>query len=421
MRALIPAWLYPFFFKHTASMNTLPDHPIRKKALEVLHGACLPQGIAATSELTDNYRRIWARDGIITGITGIVIGDDYIIEHLAKTINYLGKYQDQSGIIPSNVGVEPTPTVSYGSTAGRVDATAWWIIGAILLLRDFPKLVKEKADLQNKVLKAMAVMEIWEMNLGNLIYTPLGGNWADEYVIQGHTLYDNILRLWGLKLAAAVLGEKQFSDKARKVEEKIKQNYFYTTDQTTPRYHKEAYSRIEQDPGYLFASVSPAGYDTRWDMAGNALGLLLGFTQKKDQTEIFLRKLSEGLPGGLIPAFWPVIKPGDSEWIFLKDNYNYRFKNMPYHFHNGGSWPVLSGFMCLAMAYQGKPELAGNMHEAMTQALEIEVPEYSFFEYFDTDRGQAHGVQQLCYSASGWLLSELALNGDFNRLKNILP
>ncbi|MCZ4410021.1 hypothetical protein O3Q51_14460 [Cryomorphaceae bacterium 1068] len=401
-------------------MKPIPIQTIREKAIEVLHGSCLPQGIAASAQQADNYRRIWARDGIMTGITGITIGDEYIIEHLAKTIHYLGQYQDQSGIIPSNVGVESKPTVSFGSTAGRVDATAWWIIGALLLLKDYPQLLKNVENLEEKVLKAIGVMEIWEMNLGNLIYTPIGGNWADEYVIQGHTLYDNTLRLWGLKLAASVLADKQLTDKAGRVEEKIKQNFWYSTDHDTPRYHKEAYARVGRDPGYLFASIGPMGYDTRWDCAGNALGLLLGFTEKKDQTEAFLHGLSEDLPERLIPAFWPVIEPKDAEWSFLKDNYNYRFKNKPYHFHNGGSWPIFSGLMCLAMAYQEKPEIATLIHESMTKALEREEPAYRFFEYFDTEKGQAQGVQQLCYSASGWLLSDLAVSGDFDRLKHIL-
>jgi hypothetical protein len=367
----------------------------------------------------DNYRRIWARDGIIAGIAGIVQGDERIMDHLAKTILYLGKFQDRTGIIPSNVGVGSSPAVSYGSTAGRVDATAWWVIGALLMMREKPEMMGNVRSLESRVLRAMDVLEIWEMNLGHLIYTPLGGNWADEYLLQGHTLYDNLLRLWGLQLASGVIKDTKWGVKALKVRGKIEQNYFYTSNPEIPRYHRDAYARIEHDPGYLFAAIGPAGYDTRWDLAGNSLGLLLGFTQKADQTETYINSLMHRLPGQLIPAFWPVIHPGEPEWELLKNNYNFRFKNKPYHFHNGGSWPVFSGLMCMAMASIDKTDTALKIHRSMSEALGREEPAYRFFEYFDTQNGQGHGVSQICYSASGWLFSDIAANGNMKTLKHL--
>lgn len=400
-------------------MNALPSLAIKNLALEVLYASCLPQGIAAAADPTDNYRRIWTRDGIITGLAGVLLDDVRIIDHFVKTVLYLGEFQDRTGIIPSNVGVEARPTVSYGSTAGRVDATAWWVIGALLLMREYPDRIEDVRSLESRVLRAMEVLEIWEMNLGHLIYTPLGGNWADEYLVQGHTLYDNLLRLWGLQLASVVIKDTKWGVKALKVKGKIEQNFMYEPHPEMPRYHRDAYARIERDPGYLFAAIGPAGYDTRWDLAGNALGLLMGFIQKADQTETYINSLMQSLPGQLIPAFWPVVCPGEPEWELLKNNYNFRFKNKPHHFHNGGSWPVFSGLMAMAMASIDKTDTALKIHRSMTEALGREEPAYRFFEYFDTQNGQGHGVSQICYSASGWLFSDIAANGTMKTLKHL--
>jgi len=402
-------------------MSSLNSQNINAKAFELLHRSCLDQGIVASANEAENYRRVWARDGIIAGLAGLLYGDQHLIEHLGKTVDYLRAHQHLTGIIPSNVGLEPTPKVSYGSTAGRVDATTWWVAGALLLLRLKPEVLKDPDYVRKGILKAMHVLEIWEMNLGDLIYTPIGGNWADEFVIQGHTLYDNLLRLWGLRLAAEVFAEKAYAEKAKRVEAKIQCNYMHTAEPTGLLYHAEAYRRITYDPGYLFASVSPMGYDTRWDMAGNALALLLGFTQKIEATTSFLEKLAQDLPHGLVPAFWPVITPEDAEWSFLANNYNYRFKNEPYYFHNGGSWPVFSGLMCLALAAQGKQASAAAIQHNMLKALEREQPAYSFCEYFETLSGTPQGMQQLCYAASGWLFADMAVSKPLHNLHEILP
>jgi len=47
----------------------------------------------------------------------------------------------------------------------------------------------------------------------------------------------------------------------------------------------------------------------------------------------------------LLPAFWPSIREGDAEWKKLRNNYSVRFRNKPYHYHNGGLWPFINGFM----------------------------------------------------------------------------
>lgn len=98
-----------------------------QKALQVIEQSISEQGILASCERKDNYARVWARDSMMTGITGILINNRTITDGLKKSIQTLVKHQAENGQIPSNVDGEK---VSYGTLAGRTDATVWWIIGA---------------------------------------------------------------------------------------------------------------------------------------------------------------------------------------------------------------------------------------------------------------------------------------------------
>jgi hypothetical protein len=45
----------------------------------------------------------------------------------------------------------------------------------------------------------------WEFNNKGLLYVPLSGNWADEYITDGYVLYDQLLR-FGLWKVTTILG-----------------------------------------------------------------------------------------------------------------------------------------------------------------------------------------------------------------------
>jgi hypothetical protein len=55
--------------------------------------------------------------------------------------------------------------------------------------------VKHEANIQ-----MLTSFEAWEFNNKGLLYVPLSGNWADEYITDGYVLYDQLLRVWALKV-----------------------------------------------------------------------------------------------------------------------------------------------------------------------------------------------------------------------------
>lgn len=103
-------------------------HEGYRRALDLLHRALTPAGFLASVSDVANYRRIWARDGVIAGLAALTTGDDALYDGLRRTLDTLADHQGPHGEIPSNVG-EDGKRVSYGGRVGRVDAPLWYVIG----------------------------------------------------------------------------------------------------------------------------------------------------------------------------------------------------------------------------------------------------------------------------------------------------
>ena len=169
------------------------------KAIELLHKVSTPYGFLASAENTSNYQRVWARDGVICGLAALVSDDRKLIETFKSTLETLAKYQHEIGTIPSNVLIGTDKIdVSYGGLAGRVDAVTWFVIGVCqyAFLRKDDSFVKKY---EIEIEKALRLLEAWEFNNKHLVYVPLSGNWADEYITDGYVLYDQLLRIWALR------------------------------------------------------------------------------------------------------------------------------------------------------------------------------------------------------------------------------
>ena len=105
---------------------------------------------------------------------------------------------------------EETIEVSYGGLAGRVDAVTWFIIGICQYTfhtKDNSLIVKYEEVIE----KAIQLLDAWEFNNKHLIYVPLSGNWADEYITDGYVLYDQLLRIWALKIIIILKSAKNYS------------------------------------------------------------------------------------------------------------------------------------------------------------------------------------------------------------------
>lgn len=79
--------------------------------------------------------------------------------------------------------------------------------------------------------------------------------------------------------------------------------------------------------------------------------------------------MHEDLP--LLPAFHPVNEPVHEDWDNLQVMFSYTFKNKPCEFHNGGMWPMLTGFYAVDLARRGNAEAAAVIADQALQGRGI--------------------------------------------------
>lgn len=394
-----------------------------QKALELLRKATTPTGILASLTDIDNYQRVFARDGVICGLAGLVSGDEVVTAGLRSTLETLAESQGPHGQIPSNVQKDERGEIihlSYGGLAGRVDTIPWFIIGVC----NYAKLTGEEffvQKMQPAIQKGLNLLDSWEFNSKGLIYVPLSGDWADEYIYHGYVFHDQVLRLWALRCYAETFHDSGVAAKAELLTELIRNNYWPTTRGLKSEliYHPHAallYLQRWGEPRHWLPALTPGGYLSQFDGYSNALAILIGLADDSQIQQILDHGelINEQTGTNMVPIFWPPIMEGEPLWYELQANFKYRFKNVPYHSHNGGVWPMVSGWWGLAL-------LAGNRMEDALRVLEAihmfnrkgnkELSDWAFWEHGHGQSGEPLGVPRCTWSAAAAVLLHQGLRG----------
>ena len=184
-----------------------------EKSIELLLKCSTEKGFVASAQDISNYKRVWARDGVICGLSALASGHRELIKTFKNTLLTLAKHQHEVGTIPSNVGVsEKDESVSYGGLAGRVDAATWFVIG-VCQYANYTNDFAFFNDLKPKIYKVLQLLNAWEFNNKHLMYIPLSGNWADEYITDGYVLYDQLLRYWAIQSFNYLENDQSLSSK----------------------------------------------------------------------------------------------------------------------------------------------------------------------------------------------------------------
>lgn len=386
---------------------------IYEKAIDLLHKVSTNNGFLASAENTTNYQRVWARDGVICGLAALASGNEQLILTFRKSLETLATHQHINGTIPSNVLIaNDKKEVSYGGLAGRVDAVTWFVIG-ICQYAFHQKDNRFVEQFQPQIEKCLVLLEAWEFNNKHLVYVPLSGNWADEYITDGYVLYDQLLRIWALKSYHYFVKSEVVETKINQIIKQIECNFL--PNSMGEKYHERAYNQ-HQFGDFMPCSFSPCGYKTPFDAFANSLALLLniGSDELQKQTLLFAYSLAKETQLGLLPAFWPPVFPEDEDWNLLKNNCKYEFRNYPYEFHNGGSWPMVNGFFGLALLHKNEKQkaldLLGKINFANAKG------NYAFFENFNTQTTAENGVAYCAWSAAATILVHQSLHTNFKIL-----
>ncbi|MFQ5594577.1 MAG: amylo-alpha-1,6-glucosidase [Anaerolineae bacterium] len=424
-----------------------------QRATDLLRTCLTEAGFLASVTEIDNYPRVWARDGAITGLAALLADDENLIDGFRRTLDTLAQHQGPHGEIPSNVTVGGEH-VSYGGLVGRVDAPLWYVLGVcqyVLRTGDDDFLNRHRSTME----RALFLVGCWEFNARGLIYAPMSSDWADEYIQHGYALVDQMLYLWALDSFGRAVGDDPSRRRAATLREQIEVNYWpHPSLSDDPRvYHPAAYRRFLADhpdgPSHWLATFTPGGYATRFDGLANALALLaspstprqalrqaqegprgdagsgdvlslskghrLGKTVQMQTVIETIEMLNAKFAGpddppktvGLVPSFYPVIRPGGPEWPALRTNYAFRFQNQPYEYHNGGLWPVITGFYAAALARHGEQVRA----EAALQAINAANAQglggetWGFYEYLNGQTHRPAGTRHLAWSAAATVIA----------------
>lgn len=389
------------------------SNPAYTKAIDLLHQVATPNGFLASAENTTNYKRVWARDGVICGLAALASGDAQLIATFRNTLETLAKHQHPIGTIPSNVLISDSETeVSYGGLAGRVDAVTWFVVGICqyAFYKNDASFVKQYTS---EIEKCLSLLQAWEFNNKHLLYTPLSGNWADEYITDGYVLYDQLLRIWALKSYNHFAKSDTISTKIKNIIQQVEVNFL--PNSIGEKYHERAYNEVAFKD-FMPCSFSPSGYKTNYDAFAHSLALLLNIGTKDYQKKMlnYSNQLAENTTLGLLPAFWPPVFETDEHWNLLKNNCKYEFRNHPYEFHNGGSWPMVNGFFGLALVTNYETEKASALLEKIN--LANAQFDFSFYENFNTQTSEPNGVTLCAWSAAATVLVHQSLNTNFKIL-----
>ncbi len=351
--------------------------------MDALRRCATKQGFVATPEARDNYQRVWARDGCVAVMAARELEDEQLHDAAEATLRTLAAHQGPSGQIPSNVA---SGHVSYGTTAGRLDATSWFIIATCswARVRGYG-FVQEHWD---ALIRAEAVLRAWEHNDGGLIYVPATGNWADEYPLAGHLLYDQALYVWALReldAAGGRMGMKR-SSRSELVE--------------------EAAARFVQG-GDLVAGFDAGHVYHQFDAWGAALWVQLALGDD-DVRGAAVARAATLTKHGLVPAFDPPIWQDDPLWPALTRAARGELRNTPGHYHNGGLWPVVTAFWANAARSVGHRALSGQWEAGIASAN----AQHDFPEYLAADSGEPGGPRRMLWSAAAEVIARAPALSD---------
>lgn len=399
-----------------------------EQAVSLLYRCCSKDGFLASPTDRTNYRRIWGRDGSILGLAALMSGERELINTFGRTLRTLAKYQGPHGEIPSNVDTQ-TQRISYGGMAGRVDADLWFLIGC----GEYWRATGDEAflgDLLPAMEKTLFLLGAWEFNNRGLLYIPQTGDWADEYLQHGYVLYDQLLyhqaKRTMLDIHEHLHGspDHALKENASRLKRLIQANYWMEEGEGAP---EEVYHDVIYDKGkrvscdckgrYWLSYFSPHGYGYRFDAFANTLASLLDVADepRRERVDEYIEGELNHQKIPLLPAFYPAITPVDEDdWQDLKMTFTHTFKNRPHEYHNGGLWPMITGFYAADLVRRGKRDAAETyvkgIHEA--NSLEMEGKAWSFPEYLHGKEYTPGGTMHQGWSAAGAVIGQKALEGE---------
>lgn len=405
-------------------MTSLVDEA-EARSLELMDSASSSLGFVA-SPTFDHYAQLWARDAAISSLGALVSGEPELIETAVRTMETLSNATTPLGQVASVVHLD-SESWDWGE-GGVVDATAWYVILTAAVL-EMTKSKKLAADHWPEVSRAMRWLGHQDVTGSGLISAAPSTDWMDSSLVRsGRTLNLNGLYHWAAlsasKIAAAVGEEPPVDpeDLASRVNA-----LFWPSPESGPEKlmlleqpparfphgalvsaHEEAAKRSRH---HYVSHVIHSHYDEHCDVLANLVLVCTGVADP-EKSAVVLDHLSESAVDDPYPSrSWTVpVDPDEPTSMFVpgvERHLDPRWRNSPYHYHNGGIWPFVGGFHTVALALHGRQDHASTLLNKLAAANEL--GGWGFHEWLHGVSGEPRGARDQTWNAGAYLLAKAAV------------
>jgi Alkaline and neutral invertase len=401
-----------------------------------------------------NYDQVFVRDFVSSALIFLTKGRTEIVRNfLEETLKLqpkerqLDAYKPARGLMPASFKVVSIDGKEYldadfGEHAiarvTPVDSCLWWII----LLRAYVVATKDicfayRPEFQTGIKLILELCLANRFDMYPTLLVPDGACMIDRRMgIYGHPLEIQALFYAALRAARELLiceGNPGNLDIVAAIDNRlpllcahIRQHYWIDLNRLNAiyRFKGEEYGKMavnlfniyadslpyyELDKwlptkgGYLAGNVGPSQLDTRFFSLGNLMAIISELATEEQSQAIMnlIDERWENLIGDMpMKICFPALEGEEYRIVTGCDP-----KNIPWSYHNGGSWPVLLWMLAAATVKTNRTDLARKALEVAQHRLRKD----EWIEYYDGKKGRLIGKQSRKYQTwtiAGFLLAK---------------
>ncbi|GAA6621931.1 glycoside hydrolase 100 family protein [Scytonema sp. NUACC26] len=447
----------------------VPIDNIEKEAWKAIENSILyykgrPVGTVAAYDSSVealNYDQCFVRDFVSSALIFLIKGrTDIVRNFLEETLKLqpkerqLNAYKPGRGLIPASFkvvseGEEEYLVPDFGEHAiarvTPVDSCLWWIIilrAYVVATKDFS--LAYQPEFQYGIRLIMELCLATRFDMYPTLLVPDGACMIDRRMgIYGHPLEIQSLFFTALRSARELLICQGNEDIVEAIDNRlpllrvhIRQHYWMDLNCLNKiyRFKSEEYGKeainlfniyadslpyyeldkwLPRKGGYLVGNVGPSQLDTRFFTLGNLVAVISDLASEEQSQAIMnlFDERWEDLIGDMpVKICFPALKDEEYKIVTGCDP-----KNIPWSYHNGGSWPVLLWLLSAAAVKTNRPELANRALEIAQERLHYD----EWPEYYDGKKGRLIGKQARKYQT--WTITGFLLAKELLQNPALLP
>jgi hypothetical protein len=423
-----------------------------------------PVGTVAAYDVTIealNYDQCFVRDFVSSALIFLIKGrTDIVRNFLEETLRLqpkerqLNAYMPGRGLMPASFkvvceGEEEYLEPDFGEHAiarvTPVDSCLWWVLllrAYVVATRDFS--LAYQPDFQHGLRLIMELCLATRFDMYPTLLVPDGACMIDRRMgIFGHPLEIQALFFAALRAARELLVCQGNEDIVTAIDNRlpllqahIRQHYWMDLHRLNKiyRFKSEEYGKAAANPfnvyadslpyyeldkwlpkkgGYLVGNVGPSQLDTRFFCLANMISIVSDLASEEQSQAIMnlIEERWEDLVGDMpMKICFPALEDEEYKIVTGCDP-----KNIPWSYHNGGSWPVLLWLLSAAAVKTNRIELA----QKAIEIAEARLHQDEWPEYYDGKKGRLIGKQARKYQT--WTITGFLLAKELLRNPRFLP